>query len=226
MSHELRTPVSTVLGYTELLCEGDAGALSPTAARMIRRIARSARHLRELIDDLLDISRLAAGKVTVAQAEVSLLAIVRDTFAAIEPQARAKGLVLELLGSDVPQVCTDARRVRQVLLNLISNAVRCTERGGVTVVLERRPPGAVAVHVIDTGVGIAAEDQERVFDEFVQVGTPHGGTGLGLPISRRLAGLLGGSLTLRSAPGRGSCFTLTLPVANAAADAPPARQAE
>jgi signal transduction histidine kinase len=107
----------------------------------------------------------------------------------------------------------DARRVRQVLLNLFSNAVKFTERGGVTVALELRPPRekGVAVHVVDTGVGIAAEDQERVFDEFVQVGAGHGGTGLGLAISRRLARLLGGDLTQRSAAGHGSCFTLTLP---------------
>jgi signal transduction histidine kinase len=225
MSHELRTPVNAVLGYTALLCEGNAGALPQPVAQMVGRIARSARHLRALVDELLDLGRLEAGRVPLAVEELSLPALVHDALAALEPQARAKGLALELRSRDaeaVPRVRTDARRVRQVLLNLLSNAVKFTERGGVTVVLEPRPAGIVAVHVVDTGVGIAPEDQERVFDEFVQVGAArggaHGGTGLGLAISRRLARLLGGDLTLHSAPGRGSRFTLTLP-AGAAPDA-------
>jgi PAS domain S-box-containing protein len=216
MSHELRTPVHTVLGYAALLSEGNAGALPPTAAQMVGRIARSARHLQELVDDLLDISRLEAGKVRLALGEVSLPAIVHDMLAALEPQARVKGLDLVLRGGDVPRLHTDARRVRQIVLNLLSNAVKCTEHGSVTVVIEGHSPGEVAVHVIDTGTGIAPADQERVFEEFVQVGAaPQGGTGLGLAISRRLARLLGGDLSLRSAPARGSCFTLTLPVAGA-----------
>jgi PAS domain S-box-containing protein len=211
MSHELRTPVNAMLGYSALLTDGTAGALPPAAARMVDRIARSARHLRELVDDLLDISRLEAGKVTLATEEVSLSALLHDTLASLEPQARAKGLALELRTADVPRLHTDPRRVRQIVLNLLSNAVKFTVRGSVTVALEPEPPQRVAVHVTDTGLGIAAEDRERVFDEFVQVGAPHEGTGLGLPISRRLARLLGGELTVASVPGEGSCFTLTLP---------------
>jgi signal transduction histidine kinase len=211
MSHELRTPVNAVLGYTTLLSDGLAGALPPKAAQMVSRIASSAHHLHELVDDLLEISRLEAGKVTLAIEEVSLPALLRDTLASLEPQACAKGLALELRAAEVPPVQTDARRVRQILLNLLSNAVKFTERGSVTVVLELHPPPGVAVRVVDTGAGIAPEDQERVFDEFVQVGAANGGTGLGLPISRRLARLLGGELALASAPGTGSCFTLTLP---------------
>jgi len=211
MSHELRTPVHAVLGYSALLIEGTAGALPPRASEMVGRIDRSARHLRELVDDLLDISRLAAGKVQLAVEEVSLSAILSDVLTSLEPRARAKGLRLELRAAKLPHLRTDPKRVWQIVLNLASNAVKFTEHGGVTVALEPLTSGGVAVHVIDTGIGIAPEDAERVFDEFVQVGRAHEGTGLGLAIGRRLARLLGGDLTLRSAPGEGSCFTLTLP---------------
>ncbi|HVE79669.1 MAG TPA: ATP-binding protein, partial [Gemmatimonadaceae bacterium] len=210
MSHELRTPVNAVLGYAALLADGTAGALPPKAAEMVGRIARSARHLRELVDDLLDISRLEAGKVQLAVEEVALAGLLRDTLTSLEPQARAKGLALELRAAEVPRLRTDAKRVRQIVLNLASNAVKFTERGSVTIGLEPHD-GGVAVHVTDTGVGIAGADLERIFDEFVQVGTAHGGTGLGLAISRRLARLLGGDLEVRSAPAEGSRFTLTLP---------------
>jgi len=211
MSHELRTPVNAVMGFTTLLADGIAGPLPSKAAHMVGQIGSSARHLRELVDDLLDISRLEAGKVTLAIDDVSLPALLHDALALLQPQACEKGLSLELQAPEALCLRTDGRRVRQILLNLLSNAVKFTQHGCVTVVLERRAPQGAAVSVVDTGVGIAAEDQERVFDEFVQIGATNGGTGLGLPISRRLARLLGGELTMQSAPGRGCCFTLTLP---------------
>jgi signal transduction histidine kinase len=220
MSHELRTPVNAVLGYSTLLSEGAGGALPSTAAEMVGHIARSAQHLRALVDDLLDLGRLDAGKMRLTMEEVPLPALVRDALTALEPQARSKELTLTFEAADVPRVRTDVLRVRQIVLNLASNAVKFTERGGVTVTLERHGADAVAVRVADTGVGIAGADLERVFDEFVQVGAARGGgTGLGLAISRRLARLLGGDLTVRSAPARGSCFTLTLPAAVASAGA-------
>jgi protein-histidine pros-kinase len=211
MSHELRTPVTAVLGYCALLREGVGGVLPTAAAEMIERMARSAQHLRALVDDLLDLARVDAGKVQLTVEEVSLPALLSDALASLEPQARAKGLALELRAADVPRVSTDAKRVGQIVLNLASNAVKFTECGGVRVSVERHAANAVAVHVVDTGLGIAGEDLERVFDEFVQVGAAHGGTGLGLAISRRLARLLGGDLTVCSTPARGSRFTLTLP---------------
>jgi PAS domain S-box-containing protein len=215
MSHELRTPVNAVLGYSALLLDGTAGALPPAAAVMVDRVARCAQHLRALVDDLLDLGRLDAGRVQLTLEEVPLRALLHDTLASLEPQARARGIALELDAADAPRVLTDAQRVRQIVLNLLSNAVKFTERGGVRVTVERLAPDAVAVRVADTGVGIAGDDLERVFDEFVQVGAAHGGTGLGLAISRRLARLLGGDLAVRSVPGCGSCFTLTLPAAPA-----------
>jgi signal transduction histidine kinase len=220
MSHELRTPVNAVSGYCTLLLDGVAGTLPPPAEEMIARMARCAQHLRALVDDLLDLGRLDAGKVQLTMEEVPLPALLRDTLASLEPQARARGLALELDAADVPRVRTDAQRVEQIVLNLLSNAVKFTESGGVRVTVERHAPDAVAVHVADSGVGIEGEDLERVFDEFVQVGAAHGGTGLGLAISRRLARLLGGDLTVRSAPALGSCFTLTLPAPPAGSPAP------
>ena len=214
MSHELRTPVNAVLGYGTLLLDGMAGALPPSAVQMIDRLFHSAQHLRALVDDLLDLGRLDAGKVQLTNEDVSLPALLRDTLTALEPQARAKGLTLAVDAADVPRVFTDSTRVRQIVLNLVSNAVKFTEFGEVRITIERCGSDTIAVRVIDTGVGIAGEDLERVFDEFVQVGAAHGGTGLGLAISRRLARLLGGELTVRSTPARGSSFTLTLPIAS------------
>ena len=216
MSHELRTPVNAVMGYCTLLREGVAGELPAPAAGMIERIARNAQHLRALVDDLLDLGRLDAGKVQLTTEELALPALLRDTLTSLEPQARAKGLALELDADDIPHLCTDPTRLRQIVLNLVSNAVKFTDRGEVRVTIARHAPGAVAVHVTDTGIGIAGDDLERVFDEFVQVGAAHGGTGLGLAISRRLARLLGGDLTLCSTPAQGSRFTLTLPTTPAA----------
>ena len=211
MSHELRTPVNAVLGYATLLLDGVAGSMSATATDMVTRIASSAQHLRALVDELLDLGRLEAGKTQLRIGEVFMPALLRETLASLEAQAAGKGLTLELEAADVPRLDTDATRVRQIVLNLVSNALKFTECGGVTVRLERLAADAIAVHVVDTGVGIASADLDRVFDEFVQVGRVVDGTGLGLTISRRLARLLGGDLTVRSTPARGSCFTLTLP---------------
>lgn len=212
MSHELRTPVNAVLGYCGLLIDGIAGTLPAPAHGMVERMNRTAQHLRAMVDDLLDLARLDAGRVQLTMEHVALPALLRDALASVEPQARLKGLALEFEADDVRAVWADATRVRQIVLNLVSNAIKFTASGRVSVVLERHAPDVVAVRVADTGVGIAPEDLERVFDEFVQVGAAHGGTGLGLAISRRLARLLGGDLTVHSVPARGSCFTLTLPV--------------
>jgi signal transduction histidine kinase len=216
MSHELRTPTNVVIGYSDLLNDGAGGALPAKAAEMVGRIAHSARHLRELVDDILDLTRIETGMVKLALEEQSLSALLRDTLVWLEPQASAKGIALRFQAADVPPVRTDVTRLRQIVLNLVSNAVRFTEHGGVTVALELPYPGSVAVRVTDTGVGMAPEVLERVFDEFFQAGTRKGGTGLGLAISRRLAHLLGGKLHVESTPGEGSSFTLTLPVAGPA----------
>ena len=224
MSHELRTPINAILGYSDLIAEGLAGPVPEQAREMIARIRRSGRHLLELVNDVLDISRLEAGKIQIEPAEFDLVELARDTMTSVEPQALGKGLALAIDAPPALSVRSDPARVRQVLLNLASNAVKFTERGEVRIAIERCGDGQVALRVQDTGMGIAPADRESVFDEFVQVGPRQKkleGTGLGLAISRRLARLLGGELTLASEPGRGSTFSLLLPASGPPAAAAP-----
>jgi signal transduction histidine kinase len=211
MSHELRTPANVVLGYSDLLSDGAGGVLPARAAEMIGRIAHSARHLSELVDDILDLTRLETGMVALALEEQSLATLLRETLEWLEPQASAKGIAIRFEDADVPPLRTDSTRLRQIVLNLLSNAVRFTERGSVTLALGMAHPASVEIRVSDTGVGMTADELARVFDEFFQAGAHKGGTGLGLAISRRLARLLGGDLRAESTPGGGSSFILTLP---------------
>ena len=222
MSHELRTPINAILGYGELLCDGVYGDLAPSQAGALDRVVKSGRHLLELVNDVLDISKMEAGKLEIYPEPTELGLLLRDVAATVELQARAKGLdlVLDIPGRVV--VTTDPGRVRQIVLNLLSNAVKFTDSG--TVRAGFRTQGRWAeIQVEDTGTGIAPDDQERVFQEFEQTrGTSgRGGTGLGLPISRRLAELLHGSLTLQSTPEVGSTLTLRLPLATSVAEAEP-----
>ncbi|HEY0018049.1 MAG TPA: hybrid sensor histidine kinase/response regulator [Longimicrobium sp.] len=213
MSHELRTPINAILGYGDLLLEGVYGDLSEKQSGALDRVVRSGHHLLELVNDVLDISKMEAGKLEMMPEPVPLGALLREIAATVELQARERGLALELRLDDDVTVVTDPGRVRQIVLNLLSNAVKFTDEGAVRVVLSSFGRWA-EVRVEDTGGGIDAADQERVFQEFEQAPSAagRGGTGLGLPISRRLAGLLGGSLALRSTPGEGSTFTLRLPL--------------
>lgn len=214
MSHELRTPINAVLGYNELLSLGAYGETSDQQKTAIERVTRSANHLLELINDILDISKMEAGKMEIHVEPVDLSMLLKETVPTVQIQAEEKGLEVkvEVPGSAVVE--TDPARVRQIVLNLLSNAVKFTETGTVTATIAPEGEG-FSLAVRDTGPGIAPEDQHRVFEEFEQ--TNHyastGGTGLGLPISRRLAKLLGGTLTLKSAVGEGSTFTLVLPAA-------------
>jgi signal transduction histidine kinase/CheY-like chemotaxis protein len=221
MSHELRTPINAILGYSDLLREGVYGDLTGTQSGAMDRVSRSARHLLELVNDVLDISKLEAGKLEIHPEPTPLGALLRDLAATLELQAREKGVALEVAIEEDVTLVTDPGRVRQIVLNLLSNAVKFTDVGGVRVLLTRYGQWA-EVCVVDTGPGIDPEDQERVFQEFEQTrgGAGRGGTGLGLPISRRLAGLLGGRLTLESTPGEGSRFTLRLPLAGPPASPP------
>ncbi len=212
MSHELRTPLNAIMGYNDLLLAGVYGELAPTQVVGIERGQRAARHLRELVNDVLDLSKLEAGKTELEEAPVNVPDLVQEIFHTMEGIAAERGtpLRLECVGSVT--VTSDPRRVRQIVLNLLSNAVKHGAGSPVLVRCEPHGAGGAALHVTDHGPGIPPEDQERVFEEFVQLpGAAGGGTGLGLPISRRLARLLGGELTLRSEPGGGSTFTLTLP---------------
>jgi signal transduction histidine kinase len=222
MSHELRTPINAILGYGELLREGVYGELSPTQSGALVRVVHSGRHLLELVNDVLDISKLEAGKLEIYWEPTGLALLLRDLSATVELQARDRKLSLDLDLAEEVTVMTDPGRVRQIVLNLLSNAIKFTDEGGVRLVL--RTFGRWAeVRVEDTGPGIDPADQERVFQEFEQSRTAagRGGTGLGLPISVRLAGLLGGSLTRHSEPGQGSVFTLRLPLVQPAESSGP-----
>jgi signal transduction histidine kinase len=219
MSHELRTPLNSILGYQSLLLDGVVGDVPGPVRAFLERAQRSTRTLLHLVNDVLDLSKLQAGKLELVVVPARIRAIVEEALATIEPLAAARQIAVEVAPwPPLPPVHTDADRVRQILINLLSNAVKFTDAGQVTVSVAHAENGTrggwVEVHVADTGTGIAEENHERIFHEFEQIvgASSRGGTGLGLPISRKLARLLGGDLTVRSELGRGSVFTLRLPV--------------
>ncbi len=219
MSHELRTPLNATIGYAELLLAGIPVAIPEQAREQVRRISLSGRHLLELIEEVLSFSRLEAGEERVDAAPIELGTLVHEAQALTEPLALAKGIGFECHAPAEPgTLVSDRRKVLQILLNLLGNAVKFTDRGKVVVTLEEVGPEAV-FRVSDTGPGIAAEHLEKVFDPFwqVQAGTTRtaGGTGLGLSVTRRLARLLGGDVEVASELGRGSTFTVRLPLAPA-----------
>jgi signal transduction histidine kinase len=215
MSHELRTPINAVLGYSTLLLERIYGPLNDKQVEGIERTQKAARHLLELVNDVLDLSKIEAGKIDLRLQPVEFPALIEELFVTVRPLADEHGssLSIENRAGEVLKVVSDPRRVRQILLNLLSNAIKFGNGRPITVVCDRIEEGGVAVEVSDQGDGISREDQEKIFHEFVQLGKTQlqDGTGLGLPISRRLAELLRGSLTVRSSVGQGSTFRLQLP---------------
>jgi len=216
MSHELRTPLNAILGYTELLLDGIYGEVSEKARETMGRIERSGRHLLALINDVLDLSKIEAGQLTLSLVDYSLSEIVNTVVTAMEPLAAEKGLALRVaLDPGLPLAHGDDRRLSQVLLNLVGNAVKFTDAGEVRIE-GRVSDGAFLISVSDTGPGIAEEHQARIFDEFQQVDSSNtrkkGGTGLGLSIARRILALHGGRIWVESAPGQGATFSFTLPV--------------
>ncbi len=232
MSHELRTPINAVLGYTSLLEMGIAGPVTDEQRNYLDRVRSSTTHLLGVINDVLDLSKIEAGRMGVTREPGLAAEAVADSISYVSTQAKAKGLGLETeCEAPGPTYLGDGDRVRQILLNLLSNAVKFTDAGQVTIRCGTGRPATtlrlegtgpwVCIRVEDTGPGIAPEDTEAVFEPFVQAESPHtrtaGGTGLGLSISRRLARMMGGDLTLQTELGRGACFTLWLPVAGAAA---------
>jgi PAS domain S-box-containing protein len=222
MSHELRTPLNALEGYSSLLEEGIYGPVNEAQLGALARMRRARAHLVELIDQVLDVARVEAGTKRVKPEPVALPVLVRDVAETLRGAADARGLSLSLeVPDDVPAVRTDPGMVRQILVNLVGNAVKFTERGGITVRLSAEGD-AVRLEVADTGPGIPPELQERVFEPFFQVDPSttrrEGGVGLGLALCREFAHLLGGDLTLRSAPGEGTAFTLSLPVAASPVD--------
>jgi signal transduction histidine kinase/AmiR/NasT family two-component response regulator len=212
MSHELRTPINAVIGFVQLLEMGTYGEMTEPQTTALSRVNRSAQHLLELINDVLDISKIEAGKLEVYAEETDLGHLVHDTATSVQLQAARKNLDLIIDAPSDSIAITDPARVRQIVLNLLSNAVKFTDEGSVRVSLTKTEQG-YEIAVSDTGQGIDEADQQRVFEEFEQTHRTSGGggTGLGLAISRRLAHLLGGEVHLESTPGEGSTFTLELP---------------
>jgi PAS domain S-box-containing protein len=225
MSHELRTPINAVLGYSTLLLERIYGPLNDKQVEGIERTQKAARHLLELVNDVLDLSKIEAGKIDLRLQPVEFPSLIEDLFVTVKPLADEHQSTLTLdCGNEAPiKVVSDPRRVRQILLNLLSNAIKFGQGKPIMVTCRRTTAEGVSITVADEGPGISMEDQERIFLEFVQLGKTQlqDGTGLGLPISRRLAELLKGSLTVESTPGQGSKFVLELPATADARDARP-----
>ena len=217
MSHELRTPLNSTLILAKLLAENRDGNLNQEQIKFADTIYSAGNDLLTLINDILDLSKIEAGKLDVRPEEIALARLRDELTDVFRPVARDKGIELTAaIETDVPAtMVTDSTRLQQVLKNLLSNALKFTDRGGVELRVRRVAGGRIAFDVKDTGIGISRDQHEAVFEAFRQAdGTTnrkYGGTGLGLSISRDLAGLLGGELTLDSAPGRGSTFTLVLP---------------
>ena len=250
VSHELRTPLNAIVGFTELLREGVYGELNARQKSPVERIEVSASHLRRLVDQILDLAKIAAGRLDVHRETIDLRSFVLDIVTEVEPLVQDRGLSLSIgVGATLPRLQSDPNHLRQILMNLLGNAIKFTERGTIAVRarlvgedirlgvdrpspvpsaeqkrLQQAAPKAagvatwVAIQVMDSGRGIAPRDLERIFDEFEQVNagprsdSMRQGTGLGLTISRRLARLVGGDLTVESVLGSGSTFTLWLPV--------------
>lgn len=217
VSHEFKTPINSILGLTRLLVAEHDGPLTSEQAKQLGFVRQSADALSVLVHDLLDLSKAEFGKLALRPAPFAAADLVGSLRGMLRPLAVRDGvaLVIEDPPGDLPALETDEGKVAQVLRNLVSNALKFTERGEVRVSARGNPDGTVTFAVVDTGIGIAPADQARVFEEFTQVEGPlqrqARGTGLGLTLSRSLASLLGGTLTLESAVGRGSTFELTIP---------------
>ena len=239
VSHELRTPLNAIVGFVDLLREGVYGELTPKQAGPVQRIEASASHLRHLVDQILDLAKIAAGRLEVHSEPIDLRPFILDVASEVEPLVSEKSLYLSLaLSSALPRVRTDPTHLRQIVLNLLGNAVKYTHKGTISVRTRMIPASDasipatvksvqdvsltvgrpwVAILVSDTGIGSGKNDQARIFEEFEQINAgPRGdsmnrGTGLGLPISRRLARLLGGDVTVESELGKCSTFTVWLP---------------
>jgi signal transduction histidine kinase len=216
MSHELRTPLNAMLGYSELILDDIYGATPPKMREVLVRIETNGRHLLGLINDVLDLSKIEAGQLVLTLGDYSIKELAQGVYVAVEPLATNKKLALRLdLQPDLPPAHGDDRRIAQVLLNLVGNAIKFTDAGEVTI-RASAADGAYTIAVRDTGPGIAAADQGKIFEEFQQadnsVTRRKGGTGLGLAISKRIVEMHGGRIWVDSEPGKGSVFSITLPI--------------
>ena len=215
MSDEIRTPLNAILGYTHMLLNGVTGPVSETQRKSLTRIDSNSHHLLALINDILDITRIEAGRMPLNVAAFEIPELVNEVMSELEPIIkRSKLKVRATMPRGLPTLKSDRQKVKQIVLNLLSNALKFTPAGSVTITAGR-DASTIAIAVQDTGIGIAPEDQAKVFEDFRQLDSSpargYGGTGLGLSICRRLSQMLGGTIDLDSEPGKGSTFTLRLP---------------
>jgi signal transduction histidine kinase len=215
INHELRTPLTAMLGFAELLGSPECGPLTERQRRYLDNIRQGGGHLLELINELLDMSKLRAGHIAVARERVDIAALFAEVVETMHPIAEGKGVELRVGHRSPWDAAGDRRRILQVLMNLVSNALKFTPAGGRVTVSSYQRGGTMNLEVADSGVGIALRDQERIFDDFVQLPNADPatlpGTGLGLPLSRRLITAMSGQLKVRSSIGRGSTFVVSLP---------------
>ncbi len=229
MSHELRTPLNAIIGFSQVLQEQLFGELNARQQRYVQHIGGSGRHLLSLINDILDLSKVEAGRMELELGPVSLCEVLENGMTMLRDRAIRHGIELNLVvDPGIACVEADERKVKQIVFNLLSNAVKFTPDGGrVDVVLHAAVGEPVQISVHDTGPGIAPEDRERIFEEFVQVGrgatTPPEGTGLGLSLVKKFVELHAGRIWVESQPGAGSTFTFTLPLGPAESTKAPAR---
>ncbi|MNK75702.1 Non-motile and phage-resistance protein [compost metagenome] len=216
VSHEIRTPLTSLLGYGEFLEEGLYGEMHPQQIEILHRMVQGGRDLLELINNLLDMSKLEANRIELHCEPVRISILISNALEKVAPLAQRKGVSLSALPipDDFPLVEVDAMRIIQVLVNLVGNAVKFTDPGGSVEVGARQVGNEVQVYVTDTGIGIPIDEQKRLFERFTQAENikRYGGTGLGLAISRELIALHGGRIWVESTPQKGATFTFTLPI--------------
>jgi len=217
MSHELRTPLNAIIGFSEVLLERLFGELNAKQDDYLKDIHSSGRHLLNLINDILDLSKVEAGRMELDLSRFDLPTAIANAMTLIRERAQSHGIVTaQDVAPELGDIVADERKFKQILLNLLSNAVKFTPDCGRIDVSARRSGDNIIVAVHDTGIGIAPEDQEAVFEEFRQVGSNYTskqeGTGLGLALTRRFVELHGGRISVHSEPGKGSTFTFTLPI--------------
>jgi signal transduction histidine kinase len=215
MSHELRTPLNSILGFAQLLQQETFGALNERQLRYVDHILSGGRHLLELINDVLDLSKVQSGRMELKPIELSVAQVLREVTAKAQPLAAERGVALRVQAARGLRLEADRRRLDQVLWNLLSNAIRFTPEGGSVTLRSHLDGDQVVIDVVDTGVGIAPEMHDRIFEEFTQVDSgssrAQDGTGLGLALTRSLLKLMGGTITLESELGKGSTFSARLP---------------